>query len=302
MRRKLATADARVAAIAARQHGVVSIAQLLWAGLSEAGVRRRVAAGRLHRIHRGVYAVGYSRLTQRGLWAAAILACGPGALLSHLDAAAVWDLARSRRPVHVTTTARSRDGHPGITLHRVRHLHAEDRARHEGFPVTSVARTLLDVAATESIDRLTRMMEEAERRQILNLAAIDALLARSRGCRGVRRLRRALSEFIPAAAETRSDLERRFLALCRDADLPLPHVNVIVEGFEVDMAWPAQRLVVELDSYEFHRTRAAFERDRARDAALKVAGWNSIRVTSRLLEREAGAVAATIRALLHSAA
>jgi very-short-patch-repair endonuclease len=170
--------------------------------------------------------------------------------------------------------------------------------RRDGFPVTSVARTLLDLAATETTDRLARVIEQAERLQLLELRALNALLARSRGRRGCGRLRGALADYLPEAKDTRTELERSFLQLCRDAGLATPKVNVIVEGFEVDMAWPDERLVVELDSFEFHRTRAAFERDRVRDTALKLAGWDSVRVTYRRLEREPSAVVENLRALL----
>jgi predicted transcriptional regulator of viral defense system len=194
--------ERQLAALAVRQHGVVARRQLIARGFTERAVDERLDHGRLHRIHRGVYAIGHPRLTQRGRRAAAILACGPGALLSHLDAAAVWDLARPRGAVHVTTDARSREGHPGITLHRVRFLHRADRTRRDGFPVTSVARTLLDLAATETTDRLARVIEQAERLQLLELRALNALLARSRGRRGCGRLRGALADYLPEAKDT----------------------------------------------------------------------------------------------------
>jgi very-short-patch-repair endonuclease len=287
-----------IAQLSTRQYGVAGRAQLVALGLGDDAIDWRLAQGRLHRIHRGVYSVGHRGLTRRGRWAAALLASGAGAVLSHLDAAAVWDLARCHGPVNVTTDVRTRRGHPGITLHRVRSLPAEDRARRDGFPVTSVARTLLDLAGVVDRHRLARLVEQAERLQLFDLTAVNALLERSNGRRGCRALRAVLEDFLITAPETRSELERRFLQLCRDAGLPLPHVNVIVEGFEVDMAWPAQRLVVELDSFGFHKTRAAFERDRTRDMTLKLAGWDPIRVTDRRLRREPHVVEKTIRALL----
>jgi very-short-patch-repair endonuclease len=291
-------AERILGALAAKQHGVVARRQLVERGFTVRAIERRLEQGRLHRIHRGIYAVGHSLLTQRGRWAAAVLACGPDALLSHLDAAAVWDLARPYGSINVTTTARGRHGHPGITLHRVRHLHPDDCARRNGFPVTSVARTLLDLAATLNRTRLERILERAERLELLDVIALDALLARRSGRRGCPALRAVLAAYLPSAAETRSGIERRFLALCRDAKLPRPKVNVIVEGFEVDMAWPEHRLVVELDSFGFHGTHGAFERDRIRDAALKLAGWDSIRITERRLKCEPQAVAAILRGLL----
>jgi hypothetical protein len=167
----------------------------------------------------------------------------------------------------------------------------------EGIPVTSVARTLLDLAEVVDLQRLERAFEEADRLRLLDLRAIDDTISRNPGRHGLKTLR-ALLHSVHPVTETRSELERRFVAFCRDAGLPPPSVNAIVEGFEVDAIWTDRRLVIELDSYEFHHTRAAFERDRARDAALQLAGYRVLRLTWRRLSEEPEAVAATIRRLL----
>ena len=230
---------------------------------------------------------------------AAVLACGDDALLSHRPAAAVWGIAKSDGGrVHVTVPGRSRHGLARVVVHRVRSLHPDDRAVRDGIPVTSIARTLLDFAETAREDQLQRGFDEAERQGLLDMRAVGQLLDRSSGRRGQRALRAVISAWAPEPEFTRSDLERAFLALCREAGLPRPAFNLWVAGHEVDAVWPDRRLVVEVDSYEFHRTRAAFERDRKRDADLQVAGYRVLRVTYRRLVHEPAAVAESIRSLL----
>jgi Protein of unknown function (DUF559) len=231
---------------------------------------------------------------------AAVLACGAGALLSHRSAAARWGIAPSgSERIEVTTTARGRSGPDRVTVHRSRALHPEDRAVRDGIPVTSVARTLLDLAEVVGPLRLERAFEAAERLRLLDLAAVQRLLERSRGRRGVRPLNALVAEYSGGEVpDTRSPLEDRFLAFCRAYGLPPPAVNVAVAGFDVDAWWPGSRLAVELDSYTYHGTRAAFERDRARDAALQLAGYRVLRVTDRRLSKERGELATTIRSLV----
>jgi very-short-patch-repair endonuclease len=222
-----------------------------------------------------------------GRWMGAVLACGPGALLSHRDAGAAWDLrASASGAIDVTAVGRSRHRQPGIRVHRPRSIHPEDRAVRDGIPVTSVARTLLDLAEVLGPSQLERALEQGERLTLLDFGAIERLLRRSRGHRGTRRLREALAAQLPGV-EARFELERRFLDLCRDADLPRPQLNVVVAGYEVDAYWPDRRLIVELDGWAFHRTRAAFEQDRVRDAALQLAGCRVLRFTDRRLSRDA---------------
>ena len=199
---------------------MIARAQLLGLGFGRGAIRHRTATGRLHVVHREVYAVGHRRLTVYGRWMAAVLACGPNAALSHRSAAALWGLAQaSGARVDVTTPRRSGSSRPGIRLHRVRKMHPHDLAARDGIPVTSVARTLLDLA--EIVDRrgLERMLEEAERTRLLDLRAVEQACARGHGRRGLKPLVAHLRTLRPAP-QTRSELERRFLALCRELALP----------------------------------------------------------------------------------
>ena len=219
-------------------------------------------------------------------------------MLSHRAAGAHWHVLPTRSPrIDVTVPGTSRPGPAGIVLHRTRRPHAEDRAERDGIPVTSVARTLLDLAGVVRRWELERAVETAERLEIFDLREVDRLIDRSRGRRGVRALREVLLDY-RAQPFTRSDLERRFFDLCREAGLPRPVTNMWVVGGEADVMWPDHRLVVELDSHAYHRTRAAFERDRRRDMALQLAGYRVLRITHRRLEREPDALVRAVASLL----
>ena len=244
--------------------------------------------------------MGHSVLQLRGRWMAAVLACGPDAVLSHRDAAHLWDLRRSASARIDVTAPRTRGGLDGIVLHRVRRLDPRDRTAHEGIPVTTVARALLDNAEVLRIRQLERMIEEAERVGLFDLRAIEELCERSHGRRGLRPLVACLGATLEEPPHTKSDLERMFLDLCREADLPTPIMNGYVEGYEVDAHWPGTNLIVELDSWTFHRTRGAFERDHARDLALKLAEYIVLRLTWRQLRNDREEVTTTLRAHLDS--
>ena len=280
-----------------RQHGVVARWQLLERGLHRRAIERRIAASRLHSLYRGVYAVGHTNLPPKGRWIAAVLACGPEALLSHRSAAALWDIAPTSSPFIDITAPRNRKGHKEIRLHRVHHLRDADRTTHQAIPVTTVARTLFDLAEVVDTRRLERAFERAERLELLDLDAVNEVCRSNQGRHALRPLLTLLPS-LGSAPPTRSDLERDFLDFCCANDVPEPRINAIAEGFEVDAQWPEQRLVAELDSFEFHRTRAAFERDRARDAVLQIAGYRVLRITWRRLRDEPTEVARAIRALL----
>jgi hypothetical protein len=287
-----------MAALASCQHGVVALYQLTAVGLGPRAVEHRVGTGRLHRLHAGVYAVGHTNLTQRGRWMAAVVACGAGALLSHRSAAELWGIgAYADIRIDVTVPDRSGRRRGQIAVHRPRSLPDDDRAEVDGIPVTTPARTILDLAGVIGPTALDRAFHEADRRGLLDTHAIAALFARASGRRGAGRLRALLAHHRPSPA-TRSALEHRFLQLCRQAGLPPPAVNVPVCDYEVDALWPAPRLVVELDGYAFHHTRKNFESDRARDAALQLAGYRVLRVTHRRLLEEPNAVVEAIRQLL----
>ena len=276
----------------------MSLAQLRALGFSASTVRYRVAAGRLHRVHLAVYAVGYRRLTPQARWLAAVLACGPGAVLSHLAALAFWELrARPGGPIDVTVVARGRRGSAGIRVHCVRALDPRDHLVRDGIPVTTVARALLDYARTASPAQLRTAVEAADRVDRLDVAEIHALTARSPG-RATRALNDAIAALTGAAPWTRSELEREFLALVREAGLPEPRANVLVAGHLVDFFWAAAGLVVEVDGYAFHRGRTSFETDRRRDTDMALAGLRAIRLTQRRVEHERMRVQAELRALL----
>ena len=290
--------DRALAALAARQHGVVARRQLLELGIGTGAVDHRVAIARLQPVHRGVYSVGPAHPGPRARWMAAVLACGPGALLSHRSAAALWGLRAGGGPaVEVSVPGQRCRGRPGIVLHRLRTLDAEDLAVRDGIPVTALPRTLLDLAEVVSPARLEFAFEDAERLRILDLRAIGGMWERAAGRRGLRALAGLLSE-AHEPPDTRSELERRFVRLCREAGLPLPALNTMVAGVETDAVWPQERLIVELDGFAYHHTRAAFERDRARDADLQLAGYRVVRVTARRLDRDPAAVVAALRSLL----
>lgn len=285
--------------LARAQHWVVTRVQLLELGVSTQAIGRWLRAGRLHRVHRGVYAVGRPDLPLRGRWLAAVYACGEGALLSHRDGAALADLRYSSRWATDVTAPRSRHGHQGITLHRPRSVHPDERAEIDGIRVTSVPRTLLDLADVVPSLQVRRAFEEAIRLGKLDAAALTQTLARGRNRRGYRQL----TELLEADDEprfTRSELEAMLLDLCRTYDLPLPQTNVWMpeaDG-EVDALWRDQRLVVELDSREFHSDPAAFERDRLRDTRLQQFGYRVIRIAHRRLSKQPEAVARDLAALL----
>jgi very-short-patch-repair endonuclease len=208
-------------------------------------------------------------------------------------------LAHQRSPLTDITAATGRQGarrREGIYIHRGR-LHPEDHAVRGGLPVTTVARTLFDLAEFVSLRRLESAWEEADRLNLLQLKTVEQVCERGYGRRALKPIRRLLAE-ARAPLITRSPLEDVFAAFCRKHRLPMPSFNTTVLGFEVDALWPAQLLAAELDSWEFHRHRAAFERDRARDTALQAAGYRTIRITDRRMNNEAPTLASELRTLL----
>jgi very-short-patch-repair endonuclease len=255
----------------------VSIDQLNAAGLTHREITTRVRTGRLHRLYRGVYAVGHVALTPRSRELAAVLACGPDALLSHRSAAALWGLLRSVPRRIEVTAPRSRGSRAGFVVHSSRRLHPDDRELVDAIPVTSVARTLVDLAEVLAEPRLADAVHEAEVKRLFDLRALEAALARLPGRAGGPRLRRVLAAY-ERRPFTRSEAERRLLALCRNQGVPRPRVNNLVEGYELDFYWPEARLAVEVDGAAVHDTRRAFREDRRRDRALATKGIQVLRV------------------------
>lgn len=288
-----------LAELVSRQHGVVSLAQLRGLGFGDSWIRRRIAAGYLIRIHRGVYTVGRRDLSRKGRWMAAVLTCGYGALLSHRSAAAHWGLlATAAARIDVSLPShRAVRGREGVWIHRVR-LDQPDRTLRDAIPITTPMRTLLDLGDVATASRVRQAYEQSLRLGLFDRNKVDALIARSPGRRGLRPLCSLLAEGHDEPSILRSKLERRFLELCRAHALPLPATNAVVEGFEVDAVWPRARLVVELDSYAHHRGREAFEGDRQRDQRLALAGYRVLRFTDRRLRRDPNGVAAALRRML----
>jgi hypothetical protein len=285
-----------MARLAAAQHGVVASRQLYELGYSAKAISHEVTCGRLHQVHRGVYAVGHTALSRRGECLGAVLACWTGAVLSHCSAAWLWGLTnRWKVPIEVTGPS-PRAHRSAICVHSAKALTREDRVSVGAIPTTSVARTLLDFAAVDP-RYLRTALDRCERRGILDLIAIDTLIARSRGFRGVAQLRQAL-EIYRTPAFTRSGLERRFLAIVTEAGLPRPAMNLFIEGFELDAYWKAERFAVELDTYDYHGGHAAFEDDRLRQEDLKLAGIEMTRITGARIAREPTAVAKRLGHLL----
>jgi predicted transcriptional regulator of viral defense system len=292
--------DRALALLAGRQHGVVSIRQLeQQLEFSHQAVARAVAAGRLHRVHRGVYAVGHTDLSLKGECLAAVLAVGPGALLSYYSAGWLWGIWRgSPEPFEVTAfVPRHHVPPPGVVRHRARNLVDEDRAIVDGIPVTSIARTLLDLAWKLRPHLLRRALARAEELELLDLDAIEAVIARNRGHHGAKRLRHALDIYQPPAF-TRSEFERRFAEHLVRSGLPRPATGWNEVGHEIDVYWPERRFGVELDAYETHGTRDAFERDHDRDLDFALTGIETVRVSERQFRREPDEIAARVATLL----
>jgi hypothetical protein len=279
MREEVDSADANVAKIAERQHGVVSSAQLLAAGLSSSTISRRVARGWLHRIHRGVYAVGHPGISPHARWMAAALALGEGAAVSHRSAAALWELLKVRdEPVSVSVPKEAgRSRRIGIRLHRCRSLTASQVTWRHRIPVTTPSRTIAD---------LRRAVPEWERRRAIRQANVLGL---------------PLGEDI-GDDRTRSDLERDFLRICGQYCLPRPEVNVRIGPYLVDFLWRERRFIVETDSYRYHRGRQAFRDDRVRSLELQGKGWRVVRISEEQINVEPGRIAEILRAMLASPA
>jgi very-short-patch-repair endonuclease len=288
-----------LAELAERQWGVVSLEQLRASGFGDGAIKSRARSGRLHRLHRGVYAVGHRSLRREGRFVAAVLACGPGAVLSHRSASWHWGLLGTDQAAVDVTARRGRRGGPGVRLHRARSLDARDTTTHRGIPITTVARTLLDLAATVRADRLERAYAQALHLHLYDQRAIDALLGRANGHRGATPLARATAR---EPKLTRSDWEIRMLKLIRDHGLPEPLVNHPLTApdhghCEVDFYWPKQRLIVETDSWSAHGSKTAYEQDRARDAALQASGIRVVRFAWRARDET---ILRRLRALLAS--
>jgi very-short-patch-repair endonuclease len=288
--------DKAIAELAARQRGVVSVEQLHAAGFDRAAIKRRLRAGRLHRLHRGVYLVGHAIAAERALEFAALLACGPQSVVSHRSAARLLGLPSFRNwtaPVEVSVSGYDPGCKPGIKIYRPKRLDARDVRCVDGIRVTAPACTLLDLAVVLPIDDLEVAYADAHARRLLKPDDITAVLDRNRHRRGAGALR-SLHALELGGGLSRSEAERQMRTLLRTAKLPEPKVNARVDSFEVDFLWAAEKVVVEVDGFAFHADRRSFERDRERDAILAARGYVVLRFTWRQILRHRVAVISRI--------
>jgi very-short-patch-repair endonuclease len=294
-----------ISALAEKQHGVITASQLYSLGLSETQVRKQAMKGWLHRVHRGVYTIGRARLDDEGRWMAAVLACGCGSVLSHQAAGELWGLRRRRKEraadVMIPRTS-GRRPRAGISVHRATTLRLEERTLHRRIPVTTPARTILDLATNLPQRQLERAVDEADRLGLCTEEDLDEIVGVHFGRAGAGALRALLNEHRAGSTATRNDFEERFLALCRSYRIPQPEVNVPLFDYILDFFWQEARLIVELDGRATHGTRRAFQEDRDRDGRLAVAGYRVLRFTWWDVTRRPAVVADRVRRMLPLAA
>jgi very-short-patch-repair endonuclease len=297
--------DAAIAALADRQHGVVSRRQLAALAVDRHAIDRRVSRRLLAPLHRGVFAVGHRQLRVEGRWLAAVLAAGTGAVLSHRDAAALHGMRKApeSRKVSVTTAGDVRST-PQLCVYARRRLAADEVEVVRAIPVTSPARTIVDLAPMLTAAQLASMLGEGDRKGLLDPVAVQRALRRTKGRHGQghQRLRAALDVHARAGATlTRSELEECFLDLILSAGLPRPRLNAPAAGYEVDALWPAERVVVELDGWANHSDRAAASRDRAKTNRLQLQGFAALRFLHGDLATRPADVVAAVQAALAAA-
>jgi len=286
----------KISTVAAGQYGHITRAQLLEIGLGTRGISNRIESGKLVVVHAGVYAVGYPRPEAVARAAAAVLACGPGAALSHSSAAVLWGIL-SRWPQRPEVTLPGDRRRPGIKTHRSSTLTGRDIRRRQGIRVTSPARTVLEIAPRLTDPKLARALNDGRLHANLRPAHLEELLERLPHHRGTARLR-ALTR--TPQAPTRSAFEDAFLKLCNSFNLPTPRVNTRVAGYLVDALFPDERLIVELDGYEFHQDRTSFKNDRERDAATLATGHATVRITWERLQDEPDREATRLHQILRA--
>jgi very-short-patch-repair endonuclease len=285
-----------LAELARRQHGVVSRRQLLELGHARATISVWEKDGKIHRIHRGVYAVGHEGLSWQGRLQAAVLANEP-AVASHITAAWIWGLLRTRPGTFHLTAPTRRHRKEKVVVHFAR-LETDDVTTVDGIPVTSPGRTVLDLAPNKSWRDLGRFLRCLDDDELLDRRRVEALLSRTAGHPGNAKLTAALRAYKPETATLRSDLEKRFRDLVFVAGLPRPQMNALVEGYELDAYWEAEGFAVELDVYATHGSPRSFEADRERADDLLLAGIELIRITDVRLDREPRETVARVAAHL----
>jgi predicted transcriptional regulator of viral defense system len=293
-----------VGRLAVAQNGVVTRDQLEALGLNDQAITKRVARGRLHRIHQTVYSLTPGVMTERGKFMAAVLASGPDAVLSHRSAAYLWGLVSSwEEPIDVTAPNRRGRSPDGVAAHRDGSLQPVDKTTLHGIPCVTVARALLDLAGVAPEWEVGKAVAQAEVLRILERPKMQALLRRSGRRRGVARLRLILDTIHPQTKRTRSELERRFLRMCERAAVPEPEVNVWLPApdgrrYQADFLWRGSKRIIEADSRRFHDTDSAFVDERKRQQQLELAGWRVSRCTWEEVEREPHRLALTVQGLI----
>ena len=288
-----------LAALAAGQHGVVASRQLGAIGLGPNAIRVRREGGRLHPLHRGVYAVGHTVLTHNGRRMAAVLAVGPTAVLFRRDAAALTGLRPSARAAfEVLVPGLGRRSRPGIEVHCVRTLHPDDVTAVDGIPCTAWPRTILDCADVLPPRGVERLLDAAVELRLYDERLLRAVLDRSPGRRATTVLRAVLATHVAGTTATRNDFEEAFLALCARHDLPRPEVDVPFGPYTADFLFRAEHVIVECDSRAYHSSPGAMRKDRRRDLALQAEGWEVVRLTWEQITREPAPTAAALRSVL----
>ena len=293
--------ERQIAALASCQHGLITLEQLRRCGFDASAIARRVRAGRLHRVHVGVYAVGHQALTPASRRLAAVLSCGPGALLSHVSAAAASALRiADGRDVHVSVPRERRcSPRDGVRIHRVRRLPDDDRVVRDGIPMTSVARTLVDLGDVLPARRVRSAFVHAEQLRVLDMRALDAVLVDARGRRGASVMREVLRGYDPRWQQTASELELAMLDVIAAHGLPRPEVNAWIEDRHLaDFLWREQRLIVETDGAQTHATPAGMRRDAGRDLDLARRGYRTLRCSSSDVRDRPAVIVRRIRAAL----
>jgi very-short-patch-repair endonuclease len=284
--------------LTAKQHGVVARWQLLEMGMSAQAIQHRLATGRLHRLSRGVYCVGRPELSRRGRWMAAVLGCGPRAVLSYGSAAALWGIGREQSDsIEISVPVSSVRRRAGLLVYRRPHLEPSEIVTRDGIPVTSVVRTLIDIATHLDRAGLERAVNEADRLDLIDPETLFEQLESHRGKRGVGPMRALLGE--RTFRLTDSELERRFLRLVREAGLPMPLTQQKLNGFKVDFVWPDLKLVVETDGLRYHRTASQQTKDHRRDQAHLAAGFTPLRFSHSQVRYESGYVRFTLVAVFN---
>ena len=277
--------DRLIADLAEVQHGVISHGQLIALGLSRQAIHDRVRRGRLHVVYRGVYAVGRQRVDARGRWMAATLSVGEGAVLSYTSAAGLWGLIAARQRVEVTVPSQAgRKRRRDVTVHRSRSLPSHELARKDNIPLTSLARTLLDVSTVFERRQLEKALDEASFLRLYDGMSLQRVIADHP--ERATKLKACIAEHVAGDTHANEGLEERFFLLCRHHRLPDPLVHQPIGPYEVDFLWAQARVIVETDDRSSHLRAASFERDHVKTAYLQDLGYHVRRVTSRMLDQD----------------